>query len=639
MSDSNLCNLYVVRETVFGDNSLVRASGTLTLTGQPTAGQTVTIGTASGPKTYTFRSTVVTLQTANDVLIGATYAQTALNLIAAINLTAGAGSVYAASTVAHPLVYAETGGAGVVVVKAIAPGIPPGLAKASRVLTFAGQPANGDTVTIDGKTYTFQTVLTDVDGNVFIGANVAATIANLEKAIELGAGSGVSYAASTVIHPTVIASAIDATTLTAEAKTAGTAGNSIVVTEAGANTSWASGTLTGGTDDTIGTTETMSNASWASATLTGGAGTAPTFQEIRFKSEGIVPGKETVQSEEVRDDRSVRELVQVGKNSRGPVACEMHFEGLDMFLLAALMASDWTSGTLAHSCDITGDTIDSLGSDWSVLLAGIENARYVKIENADDPANDGIHKIVSVVGSVITLESGSITSDATSDNLTLSFRYARNGVFLPTFQIVKEFLSLTPIQSVACLGMFLNQMELTLEPKSVALVNLNFGGAEQISSPGRYGTATPTEAPETPIINTSANVGDIGYNGDAIDAPVMRLAMSINNNLADRPAISHLTTLSPRKGTLELTGQLNAYFQDRYLLEDFLNHENRSIEFPLVDSEGNTINFYLPKCAFAAAQALVAGINTDLMMPLNFQALKSEEGEDGYVIQIDNLEA
>jgi hypothetical protein len=34
-----------------------------------------------------------------------------------------------------------------------------------------GQPANGEQVTIGSRTYTFQTALVDVDGNVKIGAS------------------------------------------------------------------------------------------------------------------------------------------------------------------------------------------------------------------------------------------------------------------------------------------------------------------------------------------------------------------------------------------------------------------------------------------------------------------------------------
>jgi hypothetical protein len=51
-------------------------------------------------------------------------------------------------------------------------------------------PALWQTVTIGSKVYTFQTVLTSVDGNVFIGASLTATRANLLNALNLGAGSG-----------------------------------------------------------------------------------------------------------------------------------------------------------------------------------------------------------------------------------------------------------------------------------------------------------------------------------------------------------------------------------------------------------------------------------------------------------------
>ena len=63
-----------------------------------------------------------------------------------------------------------------------------GLAEGTRAtgtLTLSGQPLNTETVTIDGKVYTFQTVLTNSDGNVFIGATFADSISNLANAINL----------------------------------------------------------------------------------------------------------------------------------------------------------------------------------------------------------------------------------------------------------------------------------------------------------------------------------------------------------------------------------------------------------------------------------------------------------------------
>lgn len=71
------------------------ATGTLTLSGNAVADETVTIGA----KTYTWKATVST--TANQVKIGATASDSLDNLIAAVNAGAGSGTVYGSSTTAN----------------------------------------------------------------------------------------------------------------------------------------------------------------------------------------------------------------------------------------------------------------------------------------------------------------------------------------------------------------------------------------------------------------------------------------------------------------------------------------------------------------------------------------------------------
>jgi hypothetical protein len=128
--------------------------------------------------------------------------------------------------------------------------VPSGVA-ATGTLTLTGNAANTETVTIDTKTYTFQTVLTDVDGNVLIGATASDSIDNLIAAITLGAGSGTLYAASTTVHPTVTAAAGAGDTMDATAKVQGTAGNTIATTETLGSGSWGGATLSGGAGDLV----------------------------------------------------------------------------------------------------------------------------------------------------------------------------------------------------------------------------------------------------------------------------------------------------------------------------------------------------------------------------------------------------
>ncbi len=254
------------------------ATGALTLTANAADTETVTIDT----KTYTFQTTLTDVD--GNVLIGATASDSLDNLIAAVMLGTR------------------------------------GLAAATGVLTFTGNAADTETVTIDTKVYTFQTTLTDVDGNVLIGATASDSLDNLIAAITLGAGSGTTYAASTTLHPTVTAAAGTGDTLDVTAKTKGIEGNSIVTTETVASGSWANATLLGGLSayapattlhptvkaaagvgdtldataktpgpaaNSIVTTETLAAGSWANATLTGGAAFIPPTGNLSNKNSDL----------------------------------------------------------------------------------------------------------------------------------------------------------------------------------------------------------------------------------------------------------------------------------------------------------------------------------------------------------------
>jgi len=118
--------------------------------------------------------------------------------------------------------------------------------QATGVLTLTATPLDTETVTIDGKVYTFQTVLTNVNGNVLIGASANDALNNLIDAIVLGPGSGTLYAALTTLHPTIKAEDGPGDTLNAIARLAGVQGTLITTTEALTNGSWGDTTLTGG---------------------------------------------------------------------------------------------------------------------------------------------------------------------------------------------------------------------------------------------------------------------------------------------------------------------------------------------------------------------------------------------------------
>lgn len=145
-----------------------------------------------------------------------------------------------------------------------------GPAYASQTLT-ATDIVNGNTVTINGKTYTFQTTLTDVNGNVALGLDLEATLLNLYNAINLTGEAGVDYADAMTQHTTVSAVDVTATTLTVRANDFGTGANSFGTTSVGDDLGWDDTTLLGGTTVAATGVLTFSGTGTAADTVTIGS--------------------------------------------------------------------------------------------------------------------------------------------------------------------------------------------------------------------------------------------------------------------------------------------------------------------------------------------------------------------------------
>jgi hypothetical protein len=104
-------------------------------------------------------------------------------------------------------------------------------AKAGAKLTVTGNAVAAETVTIGAVTYTWRASVTTTANEVLVGADAATSLANLKAAINLDTSLGAVYGSATVVHPTVHAGELTATTLTLQAKTGGTGGNSLASTE------------------------------------------------------------------------------------------------------------------------------------------------------------------------------------------------------------------------------------------------------------------------------------------------------------------------------------------------------------------------------------------------------------------------
>ena len=117
-------------------------------------------------------------------------------------------------------------------------------------LTMDTQPTDGEVIVIGSRTYTWKGTLTDVDGNIWIGADLAAAKLNLGYAIAASGGTpGTDYATSMTANTEVTIAAFGSNAAVFTAILAGVAANSLASTTnmAGGSNGFSAATLTGGT--------------------------------------------------------------------------------------------------------------------------------------------------------------------------------------------------------------------------------------------------------------------------------------------------------------------------------------------------------------------------------------------------------
>jgi hypothetical protein len=203
-------------------------------------------------RTYTFETSLV--NSANNVKIGDTAADTIDNLVAAITAGNGGGTKYGTGTAVHATVTAVRDG-NTMVATAKSTGVAGNsiaLVESTDNGSWGGQATllggvDSEYIEISAMRYTFKRTLVGAY-DVKIGVSASATIDNLVAAITDGGGEGSLYGTGTAAHPTVTAEAGDGDTMNVTALTAGSAGNLIPLVKVMANGTWDGGYLQYGDD-------------------------------------------------------------------------------------------------------------------------------------------------------------------------------------------------------------------------------------------------------------------------------------------------------------------------------------------------------------------------------------------------------
>ena len=368
--------------------------------------------------------------------------------------------------------------------------------------------------------------------------------------------------------------------------------------------------------------------------VTWGETPASAMTNLRATGESLKYNIETTVSEELRSDRQITDLVQVGAGAEGDINFELSHATFDDLLEAALY------GAFSADLAISAATIDAAASDDSFNdsgsgLGAIVVGQWINVQGfSGDVSNNGWARVLTATAAKVTVDKA-LVDDAVGETVTINGSMLRNGTTRKSFTLEKEFGDVTQFLSYA--GMVVGDLSLDFSAGSILTGAFAFMGKSGARAAATVGTGGATDAPTTDVMNAVSNLLNIEEDNDPSTALVSTLSMALTNNLRTLPIIGALAAGEIGSGRIGLTGNLNAYFEDGALYDKFLNNTSSSVSFRLEDAAGNAYVFTMPRIKWSDANIVAGGIDQDVMVEMTYQALY--DAVTGCTLQIDSYSA
>lgn len=374
---------------------------------------------------------------------------------------------------------------------------------------------------------------------------------------------------------------------------------------------------------------------WEEATW----GTGPTTEamtEVRMTGESLNYNITNAQSTEIRDDRQITDVIQVGAEATGGINLELSYGSYDDFLASALF-STWSADLSIEATTISTDSSELTSS--STAFENVVAGQWIKISGMSAGTNNTYWLVTAITstGDVVTVE-GTFTTEATGATVTVTGSTLSNGVTEKSFTIERFHAGLSAAVYFEYTGMVVSQMNLNIAANQIITGNFDFLGKSGSVSATTTSSGGITAANTNDIINATSNVGSILEADVTTNTTLIQsIGVSLNNNLRGLDEVGTLGNANIGTGVTDVTGTLSAYFQNKNLIDKYIAGTKTSLSTRLTDNDGNTYIFTFHKIAFETAPVNAGSSNSDVMQNLTWRAMRHPTYDN--TIQIDRFAA
>ena len=365
---------------------------------------------------------------------------------------------------------------------------------------------------------------------------------------------------------------------------------------------------------------------------------SPTMAVLPYTSEGLIYDKRTVKSNIVRADRLTDDIVEVGAGSNGDLNIEYKFGDFEKLIEGALGSKFVTNTATYTGSGGAGDLSFAVSGGGVQVITGpastwnnFDVGAYVRVSGATQSANNGVFRITAITSTDLTVTNAAGVSENNS-TATVSQKMARTGVNKYSYLIEKSFGDIT--QFLSFRGLRVATWAMNVEAEQIVTGSFGFMG-EGVYAAGSTISGAITPASSNSIASATANVGRLEEGGATLTTAIKAVRFNLNANPRQLTAVANKFPIGINLGSFEITGSVEAYFEDLALYNKFVNHSDSSLVLEIDSPEDDRTIITITNLKFTNGNPVGAGLNQDVMVTMDFTAKNDAVSQS--MMQVDLL--
>jgi len=302
-----------------------------------------------------------------------------------------------------------------------------------------------------------------------------------------------------------------------------------------------------------------------------------------------------------------------------------------------------TSGTALTAKSPVGSFTDlsitggnTLASSATSFLTDVNLAvgQWIRMAGWVNAANNGVFQIATLALHAITFVGNPTLVNEVKNPVQLSAQRLKNGALKKSVLLEKFFSDVN--EFVHFTGCRVASMALAVAAQAIVTGTFTVMGKQGVGTASSVlGQLVPAGTKDA--LNATTNVGNITENNVPLATAVKTINLTVNNNLRTKPQVGSPAPVDIGYGFVDVTGTLEAYFEDLGMFTEYFNHSQSQLAFRFTDSGGNVMIFTLPRLYFTSGTPTAPQGNADVMQSMNFTAVRDTTSNS--VIMTDCLPA